>query len=277
MGIVGTGKGKQSRWSGCRWAVLGSGSKANAYIFQSGSFSFLVDNGYSLKELTRRAAEAGFVLSALDFVFLTHTHQDHFRGVETLCRRLDVPLVVPKGMPLDPLWRQGPPREILHVEPSREYAYGPLTFTAYPTSHDAPASVGYAFSLRGIQTAIMTDTGTVTPMMEKLAPRCRLLFMESNYSERMLEDGNYPEFLKKRISSSRGHLSNRRAAEFVSGFTERGGSRLEELYLTHLSQENNTLETVQETLKEHLTWQGPVTICPRNTLCTPKEADFVPG
>ena len=77
-----------------RYAVLGSGSSANSYIFENGDFSFIIDNGFSLKELTRRAGVAGFDLTKVKFIFLTHTHSDHFKGVGTLSRKYNIPVVV---------------------------------------------------------------------------------------------------------------------------------------------------------------------------------------
>lgn len=255
-----------------RYAVLGSGSKANAYIFEGGGISFMVDNGYSLRELTRRAAEAGFVLNRLDFLFLTHTHTDHFRGVESLCRRLDVPVVAPAGMPLDRLWRTDTPPHRLDIEPGREYSRGCLTFEAFRTSHDSPESVGYVFHLDGRRFAIMTDTGCVTEGMERLAPQAELLFLEANYDPDLLSVSSYPAFVKARIASMRGHLPNQESAAFVNRFTQQGSDRLQRLYLTHLSEENNTPEAVRTAFATGLDWKGPVTVCPRNELYTPKES-----
>lgn len=257
-----------------RYAVLGSGSKANAYIFQGKGISFLVDNGYSLKELTRRTAEAGFTLSNLDFVFLTHTHNDHFRGIETLCRRLDVPVVAPAAMPLNNLWRRENPPRRLDVEAGREYRHGALSFEAFPISHDSPAAAGYAFSLGERRFAVMTDTGRIMGDMERLAPQCDLLFVEANYDPDLLAQSSYPAFVKHRIASDQGHLSNQDTAVFLQKITSQSGNRLERLYLTHLSEENNTPQAVERTLQEELTWPGPLTICQRNKLYVPKEEHY---
>ena len=42
------------------------------------------------------------------------------------------------------------------------------------------------------------------------------LIIEANYDEEMLKFGTYPAFLKERVASPTGHLSNREAAECLA-------------------------------------------------------------
>ena len=78
------------------------------------------------------------------------------------------------------------------------------------------------------------------------------MLLESNHDEDMLRYGNYPPIIKRRISGSRGHLSNRQAAELVLKMHSAGIKRV---LLGHLSQNNNTPEiafyTVEQRLKEN--------------------------
>jgi phosphoribosyl 1,2-cyclic phosphodiesterase len=77
---------------------------------------------------------------------------------------------------------------------------------------------------------------------------CHAAFLESNYDEEMLENGNYPFYLKKRISGNMGHLSNRQALQL---FLLHRSSSLSHLVLSHLSRENNSPQLVQKLFAEH--------------------------
>ena len=102
-----------------RYAVLGSGSSANSYIFEKDDFSFIIDNGFSLKELTRRAGIAGFDLAKVKFILLTHTHSDHFKGVGTLSRKYKIPVVVHHNL-ADEDFNKMKPYSRLDVVPGKE-------------------------------------------------------------------------------------------------------------------------------------------------------------
>ena len=56
----------------------------------------------------------------------------------------------------------------------------------------------------------------------------------------MLAKSSYPFYLKTRIRSARGHLSNEACGKFAAELVKSGTTRL---ILGHLSQENNTPET----------------------------------
>ena len=69
--------------------------------------------------------------------------------------------------------------------------------------------------------------------------------IECNYDEAMLEKSFYPYYLKKRISSTFGHLSNERAADFLSGLDT---TRLKKVVCAHLSQNNNLPKLAKEAI-----------------------------
>ena len=73
--------------------------------------------------------------------------------------------------------------------------------------------------------------------------------LESNYDPYMLRNGPYPYYLRARIESPRGHLSNDECSEKLTELVQQG---CQKFALCHLSQENNTpalaLQTVFTTL-----------------------------
>ncbi len=262
--ILMSGKaGLQTEKELLRFGVLGSGSSANAYVFEYGDFSILIDNGFSRSEFLRRMKSLGFQSRKLAFIFLTHIHSDHFKGVEQLSRDLGIPVVTHGDMPVEQyLKKEGLHR--LDITPGKEYSFGNLLFRAFETSHDAPCSVGFHFSLGSTVFTLITDTGCITPQMEDLAASSDYLFLESNYSPELLHKGPYPQFLKKRILSPQGHLSNLDAAAFMSRLDSRDEKRLKKIFLCHLSEKNNTVEKVRDEVGKIYGGSIPYTVCSRN-------------
>ena len=74
-----------------------------------------------------------------------------------------------------------------------------------------------------------------------------MYIIESNYDEEMLINGNkYPFYLKQRIRSPKGHLSNEDTLRYLKYLI---GPRTKYIALAHLSEENNTPEIVKEKFK----------------------------
>ena len=74
-----------------------------------------------------------------------------------------------------------------------------------------------------------------------------LYMIESNHDEEMLMDGPYPRFLKERVISDKGHLSNRTTAKYLSKII---GPKTKTIILAHLSETNNTEEKALEAMQE---------------------------
>ena len=60
-----------------RFASLGSGSKGNGTLVESGDTCVLIDCGFSIRETERRLARLGRSPADLQGVLLTHEHTDH--------------------------------------------------------------------------------------------------------------------------------------------------------------------------------------------------------
>lgn len=236
-----------------RYAVLGSGSSGNSYIFEHDGFSFLIDAGFSGKELRRRIGDLGFDERMISCIFLTHAHKDHTKGAGILSRKLKIPIVYQgrfsKGV--------------------MERLKG-LKIRAFPTSHDSPGSVSYSFRFGGRRITLITDTGKVFKEMATYASESDLLFLEANYNEEMLAAGPYPYYLKERILSELGHLSNKDAISFLNSLgkgcsnnNHSTNGNCKKVYFCHLSGTNNSPGKLEEELGLYCTWQGNWTICPK--------------
>ncbi|HOV63423.1 MAG TPA: MBL fold metallo-hydrolase [Spirochaetia bacterium] len=248
-----------------RFAVLGSGSASNAYIFEDGENAFCVDNGFSFKEFSLRAEEAGFDLGKLRCVFLTHCHEDHIRGVGALSRKLKIPVAVHRDLDLAP-YLKGKVYKRLNVEVGKEAPVGGISCIPFKTMHDAPHSVSYHFSLGGVRFTLITDTGIVTEEMFRYACISDVIFLEANYNPFMLEQGPYPQSLKKRIKGRYGHLSNPDAIDFLNRVHRVQPSKSIATYFCHLSDVNNSSAQLEADIASSLSWSGSYVICPKNSL-----------
>jgi len=245
---------------GLKYAVIGSGSSANSYIFDYNGYAFIVDNGFSCKQAMERAQKLGFNTENVKYIFLTHSHDDHFRGIEVLSRKLKAPVVLHQELNVNRKIKKHfyKRKDIL---PGGFYTDGDFRFRAFETSHDADHSLSYHFQLGPAFFTIITDTGAVSDEMMEFASGSDVLFLEANYNERMLDEGPYPYFLKQRITSEHGHLSNVDALRFLNEAGNRTGTRLKEVYFCHLSDTNNSPEALTKDIERELEWDGSWVIC----------------
>lgn len=218
-----------------RICLLASGSKGNAVYIEAGETRLLVDAGLSAREVERRLALIGVAADSLDAILLTHEHLDHVRGVGPLARRFRLPLYV------HPATRQSLPRlgridRLEEFELGSRFALRDLEVMPFSVTHDAAAPAGFVFETPVGRIGFATDLGIATHLVGSYLKDCRVLIIESNHDEIMLQDGPYPWHLKQRIRSRHGHLSNSASAELLGGLVWDG---LEAVFLAHLSETNN--------------------------------------
>lgn len=224
-----------------RCTVLASGSKGNCFVIEGGTGSLLIDAGLSAKECLLRMEKAGIDASRIDAILVTHEHEDHTRGVDVLARRLGIPVHATEGTLADFLhFRKTSARPIAcHTCRNHErFAIGDFGIVPFSISHDANEPCGFIVGEGDIRIGYCTDTGIITPHMHDLLRHCDGIVLESNHCPDMLRNGPYPEPLKRRIRSSRGHLSNPAAAVCLRDF----GKDVPRVILAHLSEINNTPE-----------------------------------
>lgn len=120
------------------------------------------------------------------------------------------------------------------------------------TSHDTTDSRGYIISENGASIVNITDTGYINQKNFKKISNKNVYIMESNHDIEMLMHGKYPAWLKQRMLSDTGHLSNEASSYYLSKII---GSSTKMIILAHLSEENNTpelaLKQIENTFKEN--------------------------
>lgn len=229
---------------------LFSSSKGNASFIGSPDGGILIDAGVSYKKLTAAMELCGISISAVQGVFITHSHIDHIKGLKMLTKKTGVPVFGQRATLEELLCKEciDGSSEVFEINDTTEAAG--MEITCFDTPHDTAASCGYRITCRDGRTcAVCTDLGCITPVVEKNITGCDLVLLEANYDEDMLKNGPYPYYLKKRIGSGHGHLSNTSSADQVRKLIESGTTRI---ILGHLSQENNTPLTAESTVLRSL-------------------------
>lgn len=219
--------------------VFASGSSGNCLLLSEGSTNILIDAGLSLRRLSAALAQTDHSVRELGGVLITHEHSDHIMGLKSLLKAADAPIYAPRTVAARLRGMLPEAEERLRVIPVGErFALGELTLLAFHTSHDTDESVGYRAEGEGVF-ALATDTGCVTEEIRSGLLGADTVLIESNHDEERLRFGPYPVYLKRRILSERGHLSNACCAALAAELAAAGTKRI---ILGHLSRENNTPE-----------------------------------
>lgn len=228
-----------------RVAFLGSGSAGNATAVCLGEDCVLVDCGFSARETVRRLEACGIPRTSVRTLLLTHEHGDHVRGAEVLTRRLDITLLATEGT----LRATGlAARAAGRVRAGEDATICGMRVRAFATSHDVAEPVGFTFSSPcGGTFGLATDTGTLAGEVTEALSECEWVGLEANHDSGMLECGPYPAFLKRRIASPRGHLSNSSAADALACLAS---GRTRRVIALHLSRTNNTPSVALTALKQ---------------------------
>ncbi len=218
---------------------LYSGSKGNCTYLRCGADEILIDAGRSLRALAGALQSVGGDLCRIKAIFITHEHSDHISALEMLSKKYRIPIHITEDSAKKVLatttYVKG---NLICHPPLYEETVGALTVRSFPTPHDSDMSVGYTIGLpSGEKIGYATDIGHITDAIRENLLGSTAVVIESNHDADMLMDGPYPAWLKMRIRSPRGHLSNKDCCAFLPELAA-GGAR--DILLAHLSAENNT-------------------------------------
>jgi phosphoribosyl 1,2-cyclic phosphodiesterase len=234
-----------------RLATLGSGSRGNSVLVECDGTRILVDAGFSGAELARRLDRLEVSPDSIEAVVVTHEHRDHTSGLGVAARRWGWPLHLTgrTAAACAELFRGG--ETIRHCEGEVAFSIGAAEIHPFSTCHDAadPIALTVTDSSSGLRAGIATDLGRATAPVRAALMGCHFLVLEANHDEAMLRESPYPWSVKQRIGGSRGHLSNRLAADLVA---ELSHADLGGILLAHLSDECNDPTRAHEVARRSL-------------------------
>ncbi|WP_346855180.1 MBL fold metallo-hydrolase [uncultured Draconibacterium sp.] len=222
--------------------AIASGSNGNCYYIGNNTDAILIDAGLSGKQIINRMNEVGLNPAKIKAVFITHEHGDHMRGARGVSKKLHVPIYI-TSKTFFGAYKNMRPDSPNYFTPDEEIEVG--EFTVYPVqkNHDAAEPCSFRIKYNNKNIGVFTDIGEACENVKSHISICDALFLESNYDEKMLWDGVYPYFLKQRVASELGHLSNDQTFELLEKHTN---GNLQCVFLSHISKENNTPEKALE-------------------------------
>lgn len=230
-----------------KYCSIASGSNGNCYYLAKGEDAILIDIGINTKHVEIRMARLGIDPASIKAIFITHEHTDHIRGLSVFSKRYQIPVYITPGSYEGS--RLHMPEHLIHfISPNAQVNIGKLKVMGIPKFHDAKEPCSFVVTDGKVNVSIMTDLGRGCDNVKHVIQHSDVLLLESNFDEQLLENGRYSYFLKSRIRSGWGHISNTTALEL---FLENRKPRLKHLILGHLSGENNTVELVDELFRPH--------------------------
>lgn len=225
--------------------ALASGSNGNCYYIGNETEAILIDAGISRRQIIDRMKGKGLNPSKIKAVFITHEHSDHYRGAKVLSKKLQIPIYMTTKTHAEsyPTKR---PTNVITFNTDDQIKIGNFTIHSFAKQHDAIEPVSFRVEHEGKSIGIFTDIGVPCKTVESHLTLCDFLFLESNYDVDLLEQGKYPYYLKKRVASDFGHLSNNQAKVLVENHA---GENLKTIYLSHISEDNNRGQIALETFE----------------------------
>ncbi len=245
-----------------RMVVLQSGSNGNCVYVEAGRVRLLVDAGISGLQAKLRLAFHGVDVCQIDALLISHDHRDHIRSLGVFQRKFGIPAYVTESTlaVAQKFYPLGPLGKIYLFQPGQVLHLGDLKVHTIPTPHDAVEGVAFVLDDGQKRLGILTDLGHPFPELRRLIHTLDAVLLESNYDPQMLQQGSYPDWLKRRIRGPRGHLSNPEAAHLLRSAL---GDRLRWACLGHLSENNNSPEIALQTHQQVLEGRLPLAVASR--------------
>ena len=224
--------------------TIASGSKGNCSIVLCDETKLIIDMGISFLTLKKTLEENSLSFNDFSGILITHCHKDHTKGLATLINKTKLEVYIPEGM-YESLKEFVPYPKCKFIED--KFNINDVEIELIHTSHDAPSSVGYIIRHNNRSLVYVTDTGYINRKYLEKMKNHNCYLIESNHDEVMLMDGPYPRFLKERVISDSGHLSNRTTSKYLKKII---GPNTKTIILAHLSETNNTPDKALEAIKE---------------------------
>ncbi len=230
-------------------SVLSSGSKGNVTYVEASNKKFLLDAGRNYKYISDALKSINVDIKSIDYIIISHDHKDHVSALKTIIARTNATVIISQKQ----LYEIDDLKAYPHIVVCEdELIIDGIKIISFHSSHDAVDSRNFVIEENNTKLGYITDTGYINTRNFKYLKNLDIYLFESNHDIELLQHGPYPAWLKKRVLSDIGHLSNKAAAFYL---TKLIGEKTKEIILIHLSETNNleelALETINNTFLEY--------------------------
>lgn len=211
--------------------ALASGSTGNCYHITDGHTRLLLECGITYREIQQGL---NYQVTSLAGCLVSHEHGDHAKAIKDMVKA-GVDCYMSRGT-AEALGVTG--HRIKPVKAREQFKVDTWTILPFDTVHDAAEPLGFLLANRaGDKLLYLTDSAYCKYRFRGLTH----LMLECNHSLDILREnvaaGIIPTDLKNRIIKTHFGLDN------VKGFLRANDlSRVQEIWLLHLSQENSNAE-----------------------------------
>lgn len=235
---------------GLKFCSLASGSSGNCQLIASEEYSILLDAGLTGKYIEKSMNGIGEKIEGVSGILVTHEHSDHVKAIGILSRRFNIPIYANANTWNAMKDKLGEIKEdnINIFQTGTDFIIGDIDIRPFGISHDASEPVAYSFHHDNTKITVATDLGHVSKEVMEEMLGSDLLMLESNHDVEMLKVGRYPWFIKKRVLSDKGHISNETAGEVIAHLIK-SCRPVTNVLLGHISKENNFPELAFEAVK----------------------------
>jgi len=220
--------------------VFASGSSGNAYLVSDEKTTLLLDAGIPPREIQ---VACGFKVRMIDGCLISHAHKDHSKAAEGLAR-LGVDIYTSQGT-IEACRLTG--HRMNTVKALESITIGTFKVLPFDVQHDAPEPLGFLIesTATGERLLYFTDTYYIKYRFDRLTH----IMAECNYSKeamlRSIEAGYIPIELVPRLVKS--HMS---LEHFIEMLKANDLSRVRQIYLLHLSDNNSDEEKFREEVQK---------------------------
>lgn len=234
-----------------KFQVLASGSKGNMTYIETAQTKILVDAGISYNKLIQKL-DSQTSIDNLDAIFITHEHSDHIFFINSILNKTKATLYIHSVS-----FEYMTPRvkdkidisRVKFIDSNKKYNLKDLSIYTLELSHYSMHCLGFLFESNNKRLAYITDTGFVPLVYLNVLKKIDCIIIEANHDIDMLIESERNQFLKNRILSQEGHISNLICRDILSTIVS---ENTKYIVLAHASAECNDDDLIIATIQEGL-------------------------
>lgn len=239
--------------------VLGSSSSGNSTYIEMGNTKFLIDVGLGFNDIKDKLFKLGVYPDEIDFILITHAHNDHVRSLHSFSRVYKTKIYIGKSTF----------NEYLKKDLINNYEFleeinniNGIDVSLIPISHDK-SGYGFVLTYNNKSICYLTDTGYINVKYHPLMTNKTIYMLESNHDVEMEMNGSKDQMTKERNIGDMGHLSNEDCAMYLTRLI---GDSTKAIILMHISEHDNTYDLAFNTNREAITNEIPIYLSHKNEI-----------